>query len=95
MLLPQLAEEVVAEMRDRVRGGLLFDRQRSIFVYDGDNDLYREHIAEAEVRYGVKLRDHRAQQVEKNAKKRGFRVKERKVTEDGKVLLVLARREYD
>ena len=94
-MLAHLAEEVVAEMAAKSRGGLRFDADRQNFVYDGLDDYYHKDILQqAEALYGTKLRDYRAQQIEENARKRGFEIKRVKTENSEKIKMMLIRRVY-
>lgn len=94
-MLANLAEEVAAEMRIESPVNLRFDATEKVFVYDGLDDYYKKDIIQkAEARYGIKLRDFRTRQVKENAKKRGYSVKKEKTENDGKIKIVLRRRDY-
>ena len=92
-LLAELAESVVQEMCAEGYVGLRFDIQSARFIYQGDEDYYRQEVTEAEKRYGLKLQKLREEQVVANAKKCGYTPKKR-VEEGGEVKIVLRRRVY-
>lgn len=92
ILEPDLAKEVVEEMRREGVYSLTFDEQRRAFSNQQYDDIKDNSILHAERRYGLKLQEYSAKLATERLKKRGYSVKT--VKEGDKIKIVAKQRVY-